>query len=452
MRLDSQCVTPRARRKAVYAGGINKSHGVGAKSLRELADWNLNATRVAELTTETGREMKQKQAARVEAFHQQEQVRSLTASREASPDAPENTPQVGVVEMDGGRIRTRNEDGPRGVTNPHWREFQAGCVVRLQSKASTEDPRPEVPRLFLCRPKVQKLVTQLHRQRSASQQGEADGEGIGELLAEEKLVENAVDSPATPTASPDTQQEPKTAHTHPMRLMRTCVATLEGADACGRILAAEAAQRGLDQAPCKGFVGDGQTCNWSVWERYFERLGYLPIVDFIHLLSYVYALAMAVGRNADDAWRLHTQWITALWKGQAADVLADWQSLAEEHEIPPNQALPDNDPRRAIQRGLTYLTNNLERVDYPRYRELGLPVTSTLMESLVKEFNLRVKGTEKFWNDPEGAEAILTVRAALLSEDDRFAEYFATRPGCRYRRRSTLKREIQLQAQQATAS
>ena len=161
---------------------------------------------------------------------------------------------------------------------------------------------------------------------------------------------------------------------------------------------------------------------------------------------------MAVGRNADDAWRLHTQWITALWKGQAADVLADWQSLAEEHEIPPDQALPDNDPRRAIQRGLTYLTNNLERLDYPRYRELGLPVTSTLMESLVKEFNLRVKGTEKFWNDPEGAEAILTVRAALLSEDDRFAEYFATRPGCRYRRRSTLKREIQLQAQQATAS
>ncbi len=68
-----------------------------------------------------------------------------------------------------------------------------------------------------------------------------------------------------------------------------------------------------------------------------------------------------------------------------------------------------------------------------------MPVTSTLMESLVKEFNHRVKGTEKFWNDPQGAEAILTVRAALLSEDGRFAQFFANRPGCRYRRRSTLK-------------
>ena len=63
------------------------------------------------------------------------------------------------------------------------------------------------------------------------------------------------------------------------------------------------------------------------------------------------------------------------------------------------------------------------------------------MASLVKEFNARVKGTEKFWNDPQGAEAILTVRASLLSEDDRFNEFFASRPGCRYRRRSTLQQK-----------
>ncbi len=135
------------------------------------------------------------------------------------------------------------------------------------------------------------------------------------------------------------------------------------------------------------------------------------------------------------------QWITALWKGEAADVLTAWRAWGEKLEIPPDRALPENDPRRPVQRGITYLENNLSRVDYPRYRRLGLPITSTLMESLVKEFNLRVKGTEKFWNDPEGAEAILTVRAALLSEDDRFNQFFATRPGCCYRRRSTQKRE-----------
>lgn len=440
LRLDSQNLTPRARQKATYAGGNEKSYGVGSKSLSELAEWTLNATRVAELTQQSGREMKEQQAAEVEAFHQREASRSLTAAREVSPDAPTNSPLAGVVEMDGGRIRNRDENGPRGVKNPHWREFQAGCVVRLQSEESAEDPRPDVPRLFLNRPKVQKLVSQLHRQRQAMPEERTDDQSIGELLAEEQLTENVGDQDASST--PETSRK---RHRGPVRLMRTCVATLEGADACGRILAMEAARRGFDQASRKGFVGDGQTCNWSVWERYFKRSGYIPILDFIHLLSYVYALAMAVGHDADERWQLHVRWITALWKGEAAQVLAEWRSLAQEFDIP-TEALPDNDPRRPIQRGLTYLENNLQRVDYTRYRRLGLPVTSTLMESLVKEFNLRVKGTEKFWNDPQGAEAILTVRAALLSEDGRFAQFFANRPGCRYHRRSTLKRAQQAQA------
>ena len=42
----------------------------------------------------------------------------------------------------------------------------------------------------------------------------------------------------------------------------------------------------------------------------------------------------------------------------------------------------------------------------------------------------------KFWNRPEGAEAILQVRAALLSEDGRLQRYFADRPGNPYRRRA----------------
>ena len=37
-----------------------------------------------------------------------------------------------------------------------------------------------------------------------------------------------------------------------------------------------------------------------------------------------------------------------------------------------------------------------------------------MIESLIKEINYRVKGTEKFWNRPDGAEHILQVRAASL--------------------------------------
>ena len=72
---------------------------------------------------------------------------------------------------------------------------------------------------------------------------------------------------------------------------------------------------------------------------------------------------------------------------------------------------------------------------YPEYRQHGLPVTTAWMESLVKEVNYRVKGTEMFWNDPEGAEAILQVRAAALSDDERLAKHLAERPGCSFTRR-----------------
>jgi hypothetical protein len=74
---------------------------------------------------------------------------------------------------------------------------------------------------------------------------------------------------------------------------------------------------------------------------------------------------------------------------------------------------------------------------YARYRCLGLPVTTAWMESLVKEINYRVKGTEMFWNNPSGAEAILQIRAAALSEDSRLTRFLSHRPGKATVRRTT---------------
>ena len=48
--------------------------------------------------------------------------------------------------------------------------------------------------------------------------------------------------------------------------------------------------------------------------------------------------------------------------------------------------------------------------------------------------NDRVKGTEMFWppkitQAPQGAEAILPLRSAALSDDDRLVQHLSTRPG-----------------------
>jgi len=81
---------------------------------------------------------------------------------------------------------------------------------------------------------------------------------------------------------------------------------------------------------------------------------------------------------------------------------------------------------------LGYLEHNRDRMDYPRYRRQGLPWTTSHVESTVKVFNRRVKGSEKFWSEA-GAEEILQVRAAFLSEDGRLDRYLKERQSSPFR-------------------
>ena len=83
-------------------------------------------------------------------------------------------------------------------------------------------------------------------------------------------------------------------------------------------------------------------------------------------------------------------------------------------------------------------------MNYPTYRQAGLPITSCLIESQVKEMNKRVKGSEKFWNDGTEAEAIFQVKAAIIiiiissADDDRLVRFLTHRPGLATLRRSSL--------------
>jgi hypothetical protein len=56
------------------------------------------------------------------------------------------------------------------------------------------------------------------------------------------------------------------------------------------------------------------------------------------------------------------------------------------------------------------------------------------------QMNYRVKGTEMFWTDPDGAEAILQVRAASLCDDERLAKHLRSYPGYPFSRRYRFSR------------
>jgi hypothetical protein len=83
-------------------------------------------------------------------------------------------------------------------------------------------------------------------------------------------------------------------------------------------------------------------------------------------------------------------------------------------------------PRQVVARALVYLQNHQGQMRYAEYRRLGLPITSSYVESAVKQFNQRVKGTEKFWSE-EGAEAILQLRADHLSDDQPLERFWQER-------------------------
>ena len=102
----------------------------------------------------------------------------------------------------------------------------------------------------------------------------------------------------------------------------------------------------------------------------------------------------------------------------------------------PDKDMPDSDPGQILATTINYLENNQDRMKYPEYRQAGLPVTTAWMESLVKEMNYRVKGTEMFWNDPDAQRGDLyEVRAASLCDDERLAKHMRSRAGCAFTRR-----------------
>ena len=90
------------------------------------------------------------------------------------------------------------------------------------------------------------------------------------------------------------------------------------------------------------------------------------------------------------------------------DVLAEWTSWLSAQPTAAG-VLAGDDPRELVRRSLVDLANNRQRMDYPEYRRQGLPLTSTLMESLIKEMNYRVRGSEEFWNNTDGANHILAI-------------------------------------------
>ena len=197
----------------------------------------------------------------------------------------------------------------------------------------------------------------------------------------------------------------------PVVQRRQVVASRQTWPAFALLVAQAAWALGFQGAARKAFVGDGSANNWELRRRFFGS--FVPVLDFIHALSYVFAAALA-GRRFAAGWAVYRRWIGWVWQGRVAEVIA--ALAARQAELgAPGEDEPETSPRRVAARTLTYLGNHQDKMRYDEYRRQGLPITSSHVESAVKQINQRVKGTEKFWSE-EGSEAVLQLRADYLTE------------------------------------
>jgi hypothetical protein len=372
-----------------------------------LARIEISCSQVQRIANEIGNELAQQRDTKV-----------VQQRRRELPTRVSVMPEVVVVEVDGGRLRTRAcECGP-GVHEAQSKEDKVACLVTLRSQTFEQDPQPEPPPSFREPRRVRRLVTQM--------KGMA-GENSQDLSQHAAENEESVPEQSPPKTTADYPASPR-------RLVRTCVASMADSQAFGPMMAAEAQERGFYQAKRKAFVADGASGNWGIHRGYFAQ--FEPITDFLHALCYVYSAAWAVGSGEAQPWSLYEKWLCACWQGRVRDVIDELKRAQVHVGVPPDdEELDKKDPRQLVAETLSYLSNNQSRMDYPRYRREGLPITSSLVESLVGEFNARFKSRQKFWNRPDGPEPILQLRAAILSEDDRLDRFFAERQGHPYRGR-----------------
>jgi hypothetical protein len=391
------------QQKIVYAGVQATSFVQAGRDLEQLADLHVGAKQVERLTERIGQERVEQRDEAVERFRHRPLV-----EREAVADPQRVVPQVVMVSVDGGRLQIRERDEAPGTANSHWRESKVAVLETLASEVHATDPDPDVPRCFLDAARTLKLAREIGHVASGTEVLLPQvAPGTPSETTEAESTATTVD----PTLRPSRPGRPE-------RLVRSVVATRAVAAVFGWLVQAAAWSRNFFGAPRRAFLADGQETNWSLWRCHFPT--FEPILDFIHALTYVFAAAMA-GRSAKAGWDEFERWIQLVWAGRVGEILPELERRGAELGPPPADA-PETDPRKVVADATRYLTNNAGRMQYDKYRQRGLPITTSAVESTIKQINRRVKASEKFWSNA-GAEAVLQLRADYLSETlpmDRF--------------------------------
>ena len=169
----------------------------------------------------------------------------------------------------------------------------------------------------------------------------------------------------------------------------------------------ELERRGFARAKRRVVLGDGAAWIWNFADEHLP--GAIQIVDLFHAKQHLFDVAKALyGPDTD----LAAQWGKArrdeLDRLGPAPVIGTLRSHANACD--------------EARKGLDYFTANRERMAYPKFRALGLCVTTGVVEGACKSvIGNRLKRGGMHWS-VDGANAIIALRCAIAS--NRFDDYW----------------------------
>jgi hypothetical protein len=195
------------------------------------------------------------------------------------------------------------------------------------------------------------------------------------------------------------------------------VGAIEGVEAFGRRIYAEAIRRGLGQAEKIIVLGDGAPWIWGIVALHFPCA--TQIVDLYHAREHLAHLDKAIYGPTSTRAKL---WAAVCSKrldaGEVEEVLRSMRRLRTR----------ECQAQKEIRKAINYFQTNAERMRYAEFRRQGLFVGSGVAEAGCKTvIGQRLKQSGMRWT-VDGANAIIALRCCPLS--NRWEEFWDLRSVC----------------------
>jgi hypothetical protein len=188
--------------------------------------------------------------------------------------------------------------------------------------------------------------------------------------------------------------------------------TLRGPDALIELVAFHLHRLGAARAKSVTFMADGAPwiwarLDWVIAQVKLDPARVVEVLDWCHGVHHLGLALGALGLDQDTRAEEYGRLRTLLKGGRSRLVIEELERLAA--------GQPDDSP---VWREISYLRRHSEagRLRYDCFRRRGVPLGSGAIESTIRRvINLRLKGTSICWKEAN-AEAVIQLRAAVLSD------------------------------------